>query len=52
MRTRIDDELAIRSERSFTARDRMFDQRRSGEILVQLDDFEFFWDRKNGVFPP
>jgi hypothetical protein len=47
MRPRIDDELPVLAQYAFPASDRVFDQRGAGEILPELDDLEFFRNRKN-----
>jgi D-aminopeptidase len=49
MRARIDDELPGGTEHALTASDRVLDQLGTREVLPQLDDFEFFRNRKNTV---
>ena len=47
VRTRIDDELSAWSEHALATFDRMFDELRNRKVLVQLNDVEFFRQRKN-----
>lgn len=47
MRARIDDELTVRSKGALPPSDRVFDECGRGEILPELNDLEFFRNRKN-----
>ena len=47
MRSRVDDELAVRAQYAFTARERMLDELGNGQVLPQLSDLEFLRNRKN-----
>jgi hypothetical protein len=47
VRTRVDDQLTVGAQNSLATRDRMFDQRRRGQVFPQFDDLEFF---RNGKY--
>jgi hypothetical protein len=47
MRPRVHDQLAVRAENSFAARDGVLDQRGPRQVFPELDDLEFFGNGKN-----
>jgi hypothetical protein len=52
VRTSVDDDLPIRTDRRFAAANRVFDEFGNREVVPQLGDFEVFRNGKNGETLP